>query len=233
MLWQIHNFIKELGLDKFTHETLDADDSNSGAAVKIKKKIKSKPEAIAPVGDKVPSAQPKAVVASKGKQNYAKSASAAAETTNGFRNGHAPPMQKKFQPVPDFQPSSRKDIEKQGFIAPAGQNKKIVFDKEVPTEAEAKAARKEMEKQGAIAPGGQNKKIVFDESYIVNSSDSAGGAPDKEAWYNLLIRPDLAWYQQGKKLKADGAPASPEEIKKCEDEARRYLEEDTANFQKG
>jgi len=90
-----------------------------------------------------------------------------------------------------------------------------------------------MEKQGAIAPGGQNKKIVFDESYIVNSADSAGGAPDKEAWYNLLIRPDQAWYQQGKKLKADGAPASPEEIKKCEDEARRYLEEDTVNFQKG
>ena len=130
-------------------------------------------------------------------------------------------------------PIVNKNQGNQGDLLPPGQNKKIVFDSEsISTTSEPKPKDKNLGNQGGLLPAGQNKKIVFDESYIVNSEDPA--AEDKEdAWYQLLIRPDQPWYQQGKKLKADSSTPSPEEVKKCEEEGRRYLEEDTVNYQRG
>jgi hypothetical protein len=48
----------------------------------------------------------------------------------------------------------------------------------------------------------------------------------------LLIKPDIPWYQQEKPLKSN-REASLEEVSKCEEEGKKYLEEDTINFQKG
>lgn len=87
----------------------------------------------------------------------------------------------------------------------------------------------------------QNKKIVFDPDYLEKSRQK--NTPKNESkkqqdstedsWYKLLIRPDMPWYHQGKKLKSDDTSASPEDVRKCEIEGQRYLEDDSANFMKG
>lgn len=82
----------------------------------------------------------------------------------------------------------------------------------------------------------QNKKIVFDEEYLVKSSNLSKVAnnpsSNQEAWYNLLIKPDVAWYLQDKAFKSHDTP-SAEVIRKCEEEGKMYLEEDTLNYEKG
>lgn len=82
----------------------------------------------------------------------------------------------------------------------------------------------------------QNKKIVFDEDYLVKSSNASkvGNNPsgNQEAWYNLLIKPDVAWYLQDKAFKSQDTP-SPEFVRKCEEEGKMYFEEDTLNYEKG
>lgn len=89
----------------------------------------------------------------------------------------------------------------------------------------------------------QNKKIVFDAEYLEESrkknaaiNEATKGQESSssgEPWYKLLIRPDAPWYHQGKKLKPVDKTPSPEEIRKCEIEGQKYLEEDTANYIKG
>ena len=97
----------------------------------------------------------------------------------------------------------------------------------------------------------QNKKIIFDESYIVNSEEPVAGngsqkskfQPKKDftskdpsnkslPWYNLLIKPDAPWHQQGKQLKAD-VEVSSDQLTKLQEEANKILEEDSFNFKKG
>ena len=53
-----------------------------------------------------------------------------------------------------------------------------------------------------------------------------------DSWYHLLIKPDIPWYQQDKPLKTNGE-VSPEAVRKCEEEGKKYLEEDAINYQKG
>ncbi|XP_059352378.1 CCAAT/enhancer-binding protein zeta-like isoform X2 [Daphnia carinata] len=112
------------------------------------------------------------------------------------------------------------------------QNKKIIFDN---SQLGKTSSKNEVP---IIPPVGvshnHNKKIVFDEDYI---SKSSGGkleekTPESDnAWYHLLIKPDVPWYQQDKPLKAV-REVSPEEVNKCEEEGKRYLEEDAVNYQK-
>ena len=124
------------------------------------------------------------------------------------------------------------------FNQPA-QNKKIIFDKSY-----IGNNSKREENNGNLPTGiiqnPQNKKVIFDEEYIVNSSNNSGtganlqtnSSESKESWYHLLIKPDIPWYQQDKTLNAV-QDVSTEEVKKCEEEGKRYLEEDTTNYQKG
>lgn len=82
-----------------------------------------------------------------------------------------------------------------------------------------------------------NKKIVFDEEYLLNSSNTSKPGKDssnsKDVWYNLLIKPDVAWHQQDKATKASLENPPAELVKQCEEEGKRYLEEDTLNYEKG
>lgn len=124
------------------------------------------------------------------------------------------------------------------FNQPA-QNKKIVFDNSY---IGSNSVREEShgKQSTGIVQNPQNKKVIFDEEYIVNSSNNLGtganlqanSSESKESWYHLLIKPDMPWYQQDKTLNTM-PEASSEEIKKCEEEGKRYLEEDTVNYQKG
>ena len=123
------------------------------------------------------------------------------------------------------------------------QNKKVVFD-------EAGNPHTKKDAPINIDQPKQNKRIVFDNSYLVNSStepDSSeksfkNGKPQQinfdkakegTAWYNLKIKPDVPWYQQGKKLKAGPPINSTDERSKLEEEGRKLLEEDSFNFKKG
>ena len=127
------------------------------------------------------------------------------------------------------------------------QNKKLVFDDA------GNPSKKEVSIN--FDQPKQNKKIVFDESYLVGpSKDPAAAtasaksnplkngksqpinfdkAKDGTAWYNLKIKPDVPWYQQGKKLKTGSPITSTDERSKLEEEGRKLLEEDSFNFKKG
>ena len=218
---QIHDFIKGLGLDRFGPEGMPEDDGSPADEEDIEtdKPFKAKKSAIIkPVGGKEV----------KSKKLPAKQSEEVHEKLN--KKTPFDKNQKK-----DFKNKKHGDLSadltvngtKIDLTKPP-QNKKVVFDKELLNES-----KKQGDQPLSISTGApQNKKIVFDESYIVGDQ----AIPDKtkdEDWYNLLIRPDSAWYQQGKKLKSDGSEPSPDDVRKCEAEGKRYLEEDTANFMKG
>ena len=128
------------------------------------------------------------------------------------------------------------------FKAPQGtkqeKNKKIVFD----DDGAAKVVQ-------PVIQNKQNKKIIFDESYIMNTEDrlstqsavkpdslNASGSKsndDSIPWYNLLVKPDVPWYQQTKNLNQDGPQVSAELAKKYEEEGKQYLDDDCTNFRRG
>ena len=118
------------------------------------------------------------------------------------------------------------------------QNKKIVFDEEYINTKSNQDAEGKSTVNSEHQP--QNKKIVFDEEYIVNSSNTSGhgvnsgkNETSKGSWFNLLIKPDMPWYQQDKALESSAAEFSAEEIRRCEIQGKNNLEEDVVNYQKG
>lgn len=214
-----------MGLDKFTPESLTK--LTSKKEKKSNKSSKSKVSATEDE-DSIPMLVP---ITEPTPKNIAKTKKAQ-NNKNVIDKTSASPHPKKETAMKNNQPK---------------QNKKVVFDeagnpvaKEIPTSNDQPK---------------QNKRIIFDQSYLVNSSkndataDSSSqpnsfksGKPqqinfekakDGTAWYNLKIKPDVPWYQQGKKIKAGAPIASTDERTKIEEEGKKLLEEDAFNFKKG
>lgn len=157
---------------------------------------------------------------------------------NSENNSNRKPVKAKYQEFKQNKFENRKSAvgevsdSTSTFKQPA-QNKKIIFDN-------LQLGKTSSNNEVLIIPPigvshNQNKKIVFDEDYI--SKSSGGKLEEKipesdDAWYHLLIKPDVPWYQQDKPLKAVREVAT-EEVNKCEGEGKRYLEEDASNYQKG
>lgn len=119
------------------------------------------------------------------------------------------------------------------------QSKKIIFDESYIGNNSTKKNNAKVQPPIDLFQAPQNKKVIFDEDYILKSSNSSGlennpMETDNQEWYNLLIKPDVVWYQQGRKdLPDPKEQPSAEEVRKCEEEGKKYLEEDTVNFQRG
>ena len=201
---QIQDFIKQLGLDSINPDTFEASGKTKEKRTKLKK-VASNLKTPTLLGQN--SASVSDGISAKGKYSEFKQ--------NKFQNKNS-----AFQEAPTF-------------IQPT-QNKKIIFDNTYI----AKNPVKDIVKIAPPAPiihKNENKKIIFDEDYISkpstdNSQESYSASDD--SWYHLLIKPDIPWYQQDKPLKTNGE-VSPEAVRQCEEEGKKYLEEDAINYQKG
>jgi hypothetical protein len=54
-----------------------------------------------------------------------------------------------------------------------------------------------------------------------------------EQWYNLLISPDLPWFQQDTDSQPSTQYVSGPELKKLEEEGSKHLDSDVVKFKKG
>ncbi|KZS20710.1 CCAAT/enhancer-binding protein zeta [Daphnia magna] len=202
---EIQDFIKQLGLDSINPNTLEIPENQREKRTKLKKvSNQNSPEGPGP---------------------------------NSENNSNRKPVKAKYQEFKQNKFENRKSAvgevsdSTSTFKQPA-QNKKIIFDN-------LQLGKTSSNNEVLIIPPigvshNQNKKIVFDEDYI--SKSSGGKLEEKipesdDAWYHLLIKPDVPWYQQDKPLKAVREVAT-EEVNKCEEEGKRYLEEDASNYQK-
>ncbi|KAI9556412.1 hypothetical protein GHT06_018986 [Daphnia sinensis] len=202
---EIQDFIKQLGLDSINPNTVEIPENQREKRTKSKKLLnQTLPEVPDPNLENSSNRKPTKAKYQEFKQNKFENRKSAV--------GDAPNSASTFK-----QPA---------------QNKKIIFD-------DSHLSKASTNNEVLIIPPvgvshNQNKKIVFDEDYISKPSGGKWEEPIPEsdnAWYHLLIKPDVPWYQQDKPLKAV-REVSPDEVNKCEQEGKRYLEEDALNYQK-
>jgi hypothetical protein len=225
-----------LGLDQFTHETLEQEEK----ALRLKKnKKKSESNTQTEEAEEIPKVKK---IASK---ETVKDVASKARPTPSESKGKK--LKKKDSTV--NVPSKNKVVEKNGFpkkSAPPAkvsngerQNKRISFSDvgtAVPAQAvdsQPKNKRTTFDDTGTAVPAQPlNKRIVFDETYISNSdANQSKGTSDQ--WYKLLITPDLPWYQQGIDLQPSTQYVTGPELKKLEEKGSQHLESDVVKFKKG
>ena len=244
---QIQEFIKQLGLDSFSHETFDKEDNE----VKGKKKKNKKLEAAAEIGELAndSTSKPDRTEKPKGKtakvndkKTVSEKPTKQGKSKKSLDHGHASKNVNKGEIISSVPSKKTKQLKplsseetfatksKQGSVP---NSKRITFD-DTGTAVAAPAPAKGSANASINLEAKQNKKIVFDESYLVNSeTGNSGKSEGKGEWYNLLIMPDVPWYDQRVQLKPSTQYVTGPELKKLEDEAREHLEADSQNFKKG
>ena len=239
---QIQSYIKELGLDQFTHETLEQEEK----ALKIKKnKKKSESNSQFEETEEIPK-----VKKTVSKVTVKDVASKARPTTSESKGKK---IKKKDSTV--NVPANNKVPERNGFPkksappakVPNGerQKKKISFSDAgpaIPTQAvdnQPKNKRTTFDDTGTAVPAQplnaepKNKRIVFDKSYISNTDNANHSNGTSDQWYKLLITPDLPWFQQATDLQPSTQYVTGPELKKLEEEGSQHLDSDVVKFKKG
>jgi hypothetical protein len=239
---QIQSYIKELGLDQFTHETLEQEEK----ALRLKKN-KKKTESNLQTEETEEIPKVKKTVS----KETVKDVASKARPTPSESKGKKPKKKDSTVNVP----ANKKVVKRNGLPkksappakVPKGerQNKRTSFSDvgtAIPAQAgdsQPKNKRTTFDDTGTAIPTQplntepKNKRIVFDKTYISNSDNANQSNGTSDQWYKLLITPDLPWYQQGTDLQPSTQYVTGPELKKLEEEASQHLESDVVKFKKG